>query len=92
MQNILPHLWFDQEAKEATEFYTSLFEDSRVDNITTITGTPSGDCDIVNFTLSGQEFMAISAGPYFQFNPSISLFVVFDNEAEIESTWNRLII
>jgi predicted 3-demethylubiquinone-9 3-methyltransferase (glyoxalase superfamily) len=92
MQNILPHLWFDREATEATELYTSLFDNSKIGNITTIKNTPSGDCDIVNFTLSGQEFMAISAGPYFHFNPSISLFVVFDNEAEIESVWNRLII
>ena len=91
MQKIVPHLWFNKEAKEATALYVSLFQDSKVKNITTITGTPSGDCDIVTFKLSGQEFMAISAGPYFRFNPSISLFVVFDNEAEIEAVWNRLI-
>jgi len=57
--------------KEATAFYASLFADSKVENIRTITGTPSGDCDIVTFYLSGQEFMVISAGPYFKFNPSI---------------------
>lgn len=91
MKKIVPHLWFDTEAKEATALYASLFQDSEVKNITTITGTPSGDCDIVTFTLAGQEFMAISAGPYFKFNPSISLFVVFDNEAEIETVWNKLI-
>lgn len=91
MQKIIPHLWFDKEAKEATAFYASLFQDSEVKNITTITGTPSGDCDIVTFALAGQEFMAISAGPYFKFNPSISLFAVFDNEAEIEAVWNKLI-
>lgn len=91
MQKILPHLWFDKEAKEATAFYASLFRDSKIDNVTTITGTPSGDCDIVNFQLSGQEFMAISAGPYFKFNPSISLFVTFASEAEMEAVWNKLI-
>lgn len=90
-QTITPHFWFDKEAKEATALYASLFADSKVTNITTITGTPSGDCDIVTFTLSGQEFMAISAGPYFKLNPSISLFVVFDNEAEIKKVWNKLI-
>ncbi len=91
MKKIIPHLWFDRQAKEASELYVSLFADSKVNNISTITGTPSGDCDIVSFTLSGQEFMSISAGPYFKFNPSISLFVVFDNEAEIDAVWNKLI-
>ncbi len=91
MQKITPHLWFDKEAKEATAFYTSLFEHSKVKNVTTITGTPSGDCDVVTFDLAGQEFMAISAGPYFKLNPSISFFVVFDNEKEIEAVWNKLI-
>ena len=92
MQKIVPHLWFDKEAKEATAFYATLFPDSTVTNITTITDTPSGDCDIVNFSLAGQEFMAISAGPYFKFNPSISLFVVFDTEAEITAVWDKLIV
>ena len=57
----------------------------------TITDTPSGDCDIVAFTLAGEDFMAISAGPYFKLNPAISFFVVFDNEKDIEVTWNKLI-
>jgi predicted 3-demethylubiquinone-9 3-methyltransferase (glyoxalase superfamily) len=91
MQKITPHLWFDTEAKEATAFYTTLFPDSKVNHVTQITDTPSGDCDIVTFTLSGQDFMAISAGPYFKLNPSISLFAVFDNEQDIEAVWNKLI-
>ncbi len=78
MQKIVPHLWFDKEAKEATAFYVSLFEHSKIKNVTTITDTPSGDCDTVTFNLAGQDFMAISAGPYFKYNPAISLFVVFD--------------
>ena len=91
MQKITPYLWFDKEAKEAAAFYASLFENSKVKNITTISGTPSGDCDIVTFDLVGQAFMAISAGPYFKLNPSISLFVVCDNEKEIETLWDKLI-
>jgi predicted 3-demethylubiquinone-9 3-methyltransferase (glyoxalase superfamily) len=87
MQKITPHLWFDKEAKEATAFYASLFPDSKIEKINTITNTPSGDCDIITFKLVGQEFMAISAGPYFKFNPAISLFVTFDNEAEIDKVW-----
>lgn len=88
---IVTHLWFDKEAKEATAFYASLFADSKVKHINTISGTPSGDCDIVSFDLAGQEFMAISAGPYFKFNPAISLFVVFDSEQEIDEVWKKLI-
>ena len=75
---IVPHLWFDKEAKEAANFYTSLFANSKVTDVSTITGTPSGDCDIVSFTLRGQPFMSISAGPYFKFTPAISLMVNFD--------------
>lgn len=91
MQKITPHLWFDKEAKEAATFYTSLFPNSKIENITTLHDTPSGDADTVTFKLAGLNFMAISAGPYFKLNPSISLFVVFDSEKDIEEVWNKLI-
>lgn len=91
MQKIVTHLWFDMQAKEASEFYASLLPDSKVDSVNVIKDTPSGDCDIVHFTLAGQKFMAISAGPYFKFNPSISLFVVFENEQDITAVWDKLI-
>ena len=90
MQKIIPHIWFSTEAKEATEFYTSLFPHSKIDHLTRITDTPSGDCDMVSFTLAGQKFMAISAGPYFTLNPAISLFVVCESEEEIQTLWNKL--
>jgi predicted 3-demethylubiquinone-9 3-methyltransferase (glyoxalase superfamily) len=91
MQKIVPHFWYDKEAKDAANFYTSIFKDSEVEHVTAITNTPSGDCDIVRFRLLGQDFMAISAGPFFKINPSISMFVVFDNEQEIDETWNKLV-
>jgi predicted 3-demethylubiquinone-9 3-methyltransferase (glyoxalase superfamily) len=75
MQKITPNLWFGKEAKEAAEFYVSLFPDSKVTNITTLHDTPSGDCDVVSFELSGQPFMAISAGPLFKFTPAVSFLV-----------------
>ncbi len=78
MQKIIPHLWFDKEATEAAAFYTSVFPESKVTHTTLLRDTPSGDCDLVSFELWGQEFMAISAGPLFQFNPSISFIVNFD--------------
>ena len=89
-QKITPHLWYDKEAKEAAQFYCSVFPDSKVNNVTTIRDTPSGDCDIVSFTLMGQDFMAISAGPLFKFNESISFMVHCDNQAEIDKYWSKL--
>ena len=95
-QKITPHFWFDKEAKEATEFYTSIFPESRVTNIMTLHDTPSGDCDVVSFELSGQPFMAISAGPLFKFNPSVSFILNFDpskdNRARenLDALWGEL--
>jgi predicted 3-demethylubiquinone-9 3-methyltransferase (glyoxalase superfamily) len=90
MQTIVPHLWFDTEAKEAAEFYTSLLEKSEVTNVTTLRDTPSGDCDVVSFDLAGQPFQAISAGPLFKFNPSISFRIDCETSEEVDQLWNRL--
>jgi predicted 3-demethylubiquinone-9 3-methyltransferase (glyoxalase superfamily) len=96
MQKITPHLWFDQEAREAAEFYVSVFKDSEVTNITTIHDTPSGDCDIVSFNLLGQPFMAISAGSLFKINPSVSFLVNFDPSRDkdvrqkLDEAWKKL--
>jgi predicted 3-demethylubiquinone-9 3-methyltransferase (glyoxalase superfamily) len=88
---IVPHIWFDTQAALATALYATLFPNSRVDTVRQITDTPSGDCDVVSFTLWGQEFQAISAGPYFKLNPAISLFVTFDTEAQMDTVWNALV-
>ena len=90
MQKITPHLWFDREAKEAAELYVSLLPNSRVTNVTTLTGTPSGDCDIVSFELAGLPFMAIGAGPLFKFNPSVSLQVRCSTKEEADAIWGGL--
>lgn len=90
MQKIVPHLWFDKEAKEAVAFYTSLFSDSKITSSTVISGTPSGDCDLISFSILGQDFMAISAGPYFTMNPSISMSVALVDENEIKTIWDKL--
>jgi predicted 3-demethylubiquinone-9 3-methyltransferase (glyoxalase superfamily) len=87
---IVPHLWFDQEAKEAAEFYTSVFPDSRVTNLTTLHDTPSGDCEVVSFELAGQPFMAISAGPLFTFNEAISFIVSCETQDEVDNYWAQL--
>ena len=90
MKPITPHLWFDKEAREAAEFYCSVFPNSKITNVTTLRDTPSGDCDVVSFELSGQPFMAISAGPLFKFNESISFMVYCDTQAEIDNYWKKL--
>jgi len=90
MQTITPHFWFDKEAKEAAEFYTSFLPDSQVTNITTLHDTPSGDCDVVSFELAGQPFMAISAGPLFKFNPSVSFHVKCKTKEEVDAIWEKL--
>lgn len=96
MQKITPHLWFDQEAAHAAEFYASVFPNSKVTFKTQIKDTPSGDCEIVGFEIMGFGFQAISAGPLFKFNPSISIMVNFDpsqdNDARkrIDAVWEKL--
>lgn len=84
-QKIVPHLWFDREAKEAAKFYCSVFPDSKITSITTLHNTPSGNTDIVWFEFWGYKFQAISAGPLFQFNPSISFMVNFDPSQDKEA-------
>jgi predicted 3-demethylubiquinone-9 3-methyltransferase (glyoxalase superfamily) len=96
MQKIIPHLWFDTEAKQAAEFYCAAFPDSKVLNTTVMRDTPSGDCDVVTFNLNGHDFMAISAGPVFKINASISFILNFDpaqdKEAEghLQALWDKL--
>jgi predicted 3-demethylubiquinone-9 3-methyltransferase (glyoxalase superfamily) len=92
MQRITPHLWFDTQAKEGAELYTSLFDGSQVTDVTVLrdTPTPSGDCDVVSFTLAGQPFQAISAGPDFRFTPAISLRIDCATTEEVDALWNRL--
>jgi len=89
-QKIIPHLWFDKEAREAAEFYTSIFPGSRIKDNTTVHDTPSGSVDIVTIELLGQEFMLISAGPFFKFNESVSFMVYCDTQEEIDYYWEKL--
>lgn len=90
MLKIVPHLWFDTQAKEAAEFYVSVFEKSEILDTTVLGNTPSGDATIVRFQLCDMEFQAISGGPYFKFNPSISFMVNCRNKQEVENYWMKL--
>jgi len=92
MQKITPHLWYDKEAREVAEFYVSVFgKDSRIKSLTIIHDTPSGDAETVSFELYGQEFMAISAGPFFKFNPSISFMISCNTAEEVDELWKKLL-
>jgi predicted 3-demethylubiquinone-9 3-methyltransferase (glyoxalase superfamily) len=89
-QKIVPHLWFDKEAVEAAEFYTSIFTGSKITHKSIIMNTPSGDCDIVGFELSGHLFMSISAGPLFKINPSISFIIGCYTREEVDTYFEHL--
>jgi len=90
MQRIIPHLWYDKEALEAAKWYVSLFEDSEITGTATIPDTPSGDAESVAFRLAGLRMMAISAGPFFKFNPSISLMVSCAAMEEVDRLYAAL--
>jgi predicted 3-demethylubiquinone-9 3-methyltransferase (glyoxalase superfamily) len=90
MQKLIPHLWFDKEALEAAKWYVSLFENSSIINITTIEDTPSGDAELIDFQLANFKFSAISGGPYFKFNPSISLMVSCSTIEEVNRLYSSL--
>ena len=90
MKKITPHLWFDKEAKEAAEYYVSVFPNSKINNVTTLHDTPSGEAHVVSFELNGQPFMAISAGPVFKFNEAISFIVNCEDQKEIDYYWEKL--
>ena len=92
---IYTHLWYAKEAEEAARFYASIFPDSRVDRVTPLMSEspsgPPGTVKVVDFTLFGQRFQAISAGPHHEFNDAISLVVLCDNQEELDRYWTALL-
>jgi len=91
MQKIVPHLWYDKEAKEAALFYINLFEQSKLVYTKVIKNPPPlSAAEIVSFELAGQQFIAISAGPNFKLNPAISLMVTFSTPEEVDKLWEAL--
>jgi predicted 3-demethylubiquinone-9 3-methyltransferase (glyoxalase superfamily) len=92
---IVPHLWYAREAEEAARFYASIFPDARVDRVTPIAADipsgPAGSVKVVEFTLCGQAFMAISGGPLDAFNHAISLLVQCEDQDEIDRYWSALL-
>jgi predicted 3-demethylubiquinone-9 3-methyltransferase (glyoxalase superfamily) len=93
MQKITPFLWFDGKAEEAANFYTSVFNDSRVVGITRYgdgAPVPKGTVMTARFLLEGQEFVALNGGPHFSFSPAISFVVNCNTQQEVDDYWNKL--
>lgn len=100
MKKINLHLWFEKEATVAAEFYTHIFNKSRIDNTMILSDTPSGNTEVVSFQLEGMGFDAISVegmsfddvniGPYFKFNRSSSVMFYSESKNEINDIWNKL--
>ncbi len=93
MQAISPFLWFDSQAEEAAEFYTSVFRNSRILSTTRYPeGSPgeAGTVMTVRFVLDGEEFTALNGGPIFRFTPAISFVVSCPDQAEVDRLWTVL--
>jgi predicted 3-demethylubiquinone-9 3-methyltransferase (glyoxalase superfamily) len=100
MQKITPHLWYDTETATAAVLYTSAFrtcggsasdkKSSRIKDVTHMEDTPSGTVEIVSAELFGQEFVLMSAGPYFQFTPAVSFLVACPTPKQVDALWKRL--
>jgi predicted 3-demethylubiquinone-9 3-methyltransferase (glyoxalase superfamily) len=93
MQKITPFLWFDSNAEEAARFYTSIFKNSKILNVSRYGDAgpgPKGSVMVVSFQLDGQQFTALNGGPKFKFSEAFSFVVNCENQREIDEYWNKL--
>jgi predicted 3-demethylubiquinone-9 3-methyltransferase (glyoxalase superfamily) len=97
MQKITPCLWFDSNAEEAVNFYTSIFKHSKIRKISRygkegyeIHGKPEGTVLTMEFELDGQTFTALNGGPIFKFNEAISFQVGCESQEEVDYYWGKL--
>jgi predicted 3-demethylubiquinone-9 3-methyltransferase (glyoxalase superfamily) len=93
MQKITPFLWFDHQAEEAVNFYTSIFPNSKIGSISRYgegSPIPEGTVMTAIFELDGQEFMALNGGPVFTFSQAISFFVHCETQEEVDGLWEKL--
>lgn len=92
---IFPFLWYAKDAEKAARFYASVFPDSRVERVTAMNSDspsgPPGSVKVVEFTLLGQRFQAMTAGPHHEFNDAMSLMVECDDQAELDRYWKALL-
>ena len=97
LQRITPCLWFDDQAEEAVAFYTAIFGNSRIVNISRygeagheVHGRPAGTVMTVAFELEGQAFTALNGGPVFKFNEAISFQISCETQEEVDHYWEEL--
>jgi len=97
MQKITPFLWFDNQAEEAAEFYTSVFKNAKIHEVqrygdegSKVAGMPAGTVMTVDFELNGLPFTALNGGPLFAFTEAISFVVNCEDQAEIDYYWEKL--
>ena len=97
MQKITPFLWFDDQAEEAVNFYTSLFKNSKIGRIfrnpeeaAEKTGRPVGSVLTIEFEIEGQKFVALNGGPLFKFNESVSFVINCETQEEVDYFWAKL--
>jgi predicted 3-demethylubiquinone-9 3-methyltransferase (glyoxalase superfamily) len=92
---IYTHLWYATKAEEAAKLYASIFPDSRVEGVWTLPtespSGPAGSVKVVDFTVLGQRFQALEAGPHDDFNDAISIVVLCDDQQELDRYWDALI-
>ena len=89
MSKITPFLWFDNNAEEALNLYSSIFKNAQVKNVSRM--GPDGPVVSATFELEGQEFMALNAGPIFKFNEAVSFFVKCKDQQEVDYYWNKFL-
>jgi len=96
-QKITPNLWFDRQAEEAANFYTSIFKNSKVGELIRaskagfeIHGLPEGTVMTIEFEIEGQKFIAINGGPLFKFTPAVSFLVACRKKEEVDALWEKL--
>ncbi|NLF11364.1 MAG: VOC family protein [Anaerolineaceae bacterium] len=93
MQKITPYLWFEDQAEEAASFYTSIFKNSKINEISRYGEGgpgPAGSVMLVSFELDGQQFIALNGGPQFQFTEAISFVINCESQEEVDYMWDRL--
>ncbi|HEY9676426.1 MAG TPA: VOC family protein [Drouetiella sp.] len=97
MQKVTPFLWFDEQAEEAVNFYTSIFKNSKIKQVSRYdrdsakaSGRAEGSVMVITFELDGQDYMALNGGPVFKFNPAISFMINCDTQEEIDRMWDEL--
>ena len=97
MQKITPNLWFDNQAEEAVNFYTSIFKNSKIKDIArydsasaAVSGRPEGSVLTISFEIEGQDFLALNGGPIFKFNEAVSFIINCETQEEVDYYWEKL--